>query len=123
MLPNFLYPKSDHFIILAQVEEGGKLQEQPEFEVPEHYTIDEAIQYAGRNNFLVRLTYQKTQGKEEGIVKNYQIEPYSYRDHGGKLFLFAYDIDSGHIKAFRTDTIHEAKVLEQKFIPRWIVEL
>lgn len=123
MIPRFFYKEQDPFIIIAQVAEDEKLPAEPEFEVPQTYSVDEAIAFAGKNNQLIRIEYVKTQGPEEGIQKTYSLEPYSYRARGGKTFLFAYDIDSGQIKAFRTDSIRNVQVLEEKFNPRWIVEL
>lgn len=122
MFPSVFY-NLDPFVVTAQVEEGGPVEPGGEFEPPQEYTVNEAIAYAGRNNQLIRLTYQKTEGQEEGIIKTYQIEVYSYRVRGGKLFLFAYDTDAGNIKGFRTDAIQNIQVLPEKFQPRWTVEL
>lgn len=122
MIPRFFYDQ-DPLIITAQVAEDEKLPTEPEFEVPQTYTVDEAIAFAGRNTQLVRIEYTKTQGPEEGINKTYVIEPYSYRMRGGKTFLFGYDVDSGQIKAFRTDSIRNVQVMEEKYSPKWIVEL
>lgn len=122
MIPRFFY-KSDPFIVIAQVAEDQKLPVEPEFEIPETYTVDEAIAFAGKNTQLVRIEYTRTQGIEEGIQKTYTIEPYSYRMRAGKTFLFGYDIDTDQIKGFRTDSIHSANVLPDKFQPKWVIEL
>lgn len=123
MIPRFFYKEQDPFIIIAQVAEDEKLPVEPEFEVPQTYTVDEAIAFAGKNHKLIRIEYQKTQGPEEGIQKSYVLEPYSYRMRAGKTFLFAYHVDTGQIKAFRTDSIKDVQVMEETFSAKWIVEL
>lgn len=125
MIPRFYY-NSDPFIIIAQVPEAPgtvNVPEQPEFEVPQNYSVDEAIAFGGKNNQLIRISYVKTYGPEEGVDKDYTLEPYSYRVRGGKLFLFAFDVHTDSIKAFRADSIKHVQVLPDKFNPKWIVEL
>jgi len=61
--------------------------------------------------------------RKSGGTGNYVVAPYSYRNRGDQLYLYAYDFDARSIKAFSVDGINGAEVLEERFRPRWDIEL
>ena len=76
----------------------------------------ETIVVAARENRVVKIDYQK---KTTGEIKTYWIEPYSQRGE----YLFGHDRLEGHIKKFSIGNIINAEPTDEKFSPRWPVEL
>jgi hypothetical protein len=75
----------------------------------------EAIRFAAGNRLCVDLAYQ-------GSVR--RIEPYSLRRTGaGEILLFAIRSDTGDSRSYRLDRIQGAKVSDQNFSPRYVIEL
>ena len=96
----------------------------------EKLTPPQAISMAGRNTLLVAMQYQKAQGTgdpEELVVKNYVLEPYSYRMKRSKLrgvkkYFFGFDSLDNTIKCFLVGNIKGVQILPEKYSPRWEVE-
>lgn len=75
----------------------------------------EIIRFAAGNHLCVDLTY-------DASVR--RIEPYSLRRTAdGNLVLHAIRSDSGQHRSYRVDRIQDAKVTDQTFTPRYLVEL
>jgi len=78
------------------------------------------LRNSANNSSRARISYRN----RKGHTKTYDIEPYSYRRKGkGKQFLFAHDINSGHIKMFKTKNIRSAASVDKSFKPRHPVEV
>jgi len=100
------------------------------FSVDGKLTAPQAIAMAGRNEMMIAMQYQKasqTGDPEEGVTKNYVLEPYSYRFKNTKLrgrrkYLFAFDRIDDTIKAFLVKNIKQVQILPEYFAPRWEVE-
>ncbi len=96
----------------------------------EKLTPPQAIALAGRNGLKIMMQYQKasnTGDPEERVIKNYVLEPYSYRIkntnvRGRKKYLFGYDDIDGTIKAFLVGNIRAVQILPDPFYPKWEVE-
>lgn len=73
---------------------------------------------------LLKIRYVKTSTDEQ---KTYIIEPYSYRyrytRNGLRKMLFAHDVNDGHIKGFVLRMIKGVEILDNKFKPKWRVEI
>jgi len=79
--------------------------------------VVEIIENAGRNLHIVYMIYEKV---TTGEVKDYYLEPYSFRDDG--KYFFGYDIDDETIKKFLVDNIIEIEETDMEYDPRWEVE-
>jgi hypothetical protein len=91
--------------------------------------LSERIRLAAVYNQLIAMEYEKITPPEEGVRKTYIIEPYSYRvkrpqrTHGTPVwYLFAFDTQDNHIKAFIVRNIRGIEILDQTYSPRWDVE-
>ena len=89
-------------------------------------TPAEAIRLAGVNTLRVMLKYTKA---TTGETKHYVVDPYSYRVKRPKTqadritwYMFGYDHTEQQIKSFIVRNIREARVLPEKFTPKWQVE-
>jgi hypothetical protein len=78
---------------------------------------------------IIIIEYEKITAPETGVVKSYQLEPYSYRvkrpkrANGANVwYLFAHDIVDNHIKAFIVRNIIDVEIIDQEFSARWDVE-
>lgn len=92
-------------------------------------TNAEKIRMAAVFNRIMIIEYQKITAPEEGVIKSYQVEPYSYRVKRPKRtggtpvwYLFAHDVIDNHIKAFIVRNIRDVEIVDQSFSPRWDVE-
>lgn len=75
----------------------------------------DVVRFAGANRLLVRFMYD---GKPR------LVEPYSLRRPAtGNLLLYAWELASGHIKAFNVQKMHEVRVTDRTFVPKYHVEL
>lgn len=87
-------------------------------------TPESIIRYAAINLFQILITYKKD---TTGEIKKYRVAPYSYRirksNNRMKRMLFAYDMDDKHIKGFVKNNIKNVKVLDNRFKPKWPVEI
>ena len=89
--------------------------------------IYENINKAAKERKILAFSYRKRNGQ----IKQYSVEPYSFRDVNGRKALYAYDIDSNKTKRFLLcenegmDGIIHTQVLEKNFVPRndWDVEI
>jgi len=96
----------------------------------EELTPPQAIALAGRNGLKVMMQYQKASGTgdvDENAIKNYVLEPYSYRikktdKRGQRKYLFGYDTVDGTIKSFLVGGIRGVEILADPFMPRWEIE-
>lgn len=74
----------------------------------------EAIRFAGANRLLVEFEYS-------GSTR--LVEPYSLRRAGtGNLLLYAWEVDTGQIKAFNVNKIVNPRATAHTFAPRFQVE-
>jgi predicted nucleotidyltransferase component of viral defense system len=76
----------------------------------------ERIRFAGANRLLLEFDYHG---------KHRLVEPYSLREAGttGNVLLYAWELSSGHIKAFKTDEMYDVRAGNTGFTPRYRVEL
>jgi predicted nucleotidyltransferase component of viral defense system len=75
----------------------------------------EAIRFAGTNHLLVEFDYHD---------KHRRAEPYSLRRPAtGNLLLYAWEVDSKHIKAFKLAEIRNLRTTNTSFSPRYRIEL
>lgn len=76
----------------------------------------ETVRFAGANRLLLEFGYHG---------KHRLVEPYSLREARttGNILLYAWELSSGQIKAFKVDEIVGAKAAITAFIPRYRVEL
>jgi len=73
------------------------------------------IRKAMETSTLLDVYYKNAKG--ERSHKN--IEPYSFRQGD----LMGFDVDEGHIKRFKMENFLQAFNTENKFSPRWTIEL
>jgi predicted nucleotidyltransferase component of viral defense system len=76
----------------------------------------ERIRFAGANRLLLEFSYHG---------KSRLVEPYSLREARttGNILLYAWELSSGHIKAFNIDEMRDVQTSETGFTPRYRVEL
>ncbi len=76
----------------------------------------ERIRFAGANRLLLEFGYH---GKPR------LVEPYSLREARttGNILLYAWELSSGHIKAFKIDEMYDVRASNAGFSPRYRVEL
>jgi predicted nucleotidyltransferase component of viral defense system len=76
----------------------------------------ERIRFAGANRLLLEFGYH---GKAR------LVEPYSLREARttGNILLYAWELSSGHIKAFKIDEMYDVRTSNTGFSPRYRVEL
>lgn len=87
--------------------------------VPNASTM-ERIRFAAQSRLLVDLSYVRLDGQ----LRQPTIEPYSLRrSQAGDISLAGFDVEDGHIKMYRVDRIHAARVLDRTFAPRYAIEL
>lgn len=74
----------------------------------------EVVRFAAANHLCVRLWYK-------GKIRT--IEPYSLRrTRAGNLCLYGFELDVGHIKAYRVDRIEGVEATNRTFSPRYRIE-
>jgi predicted nucleotidyltransferase component of viral defense system len=77
------------------------------------------IRYAAVNRLCVELDYKK----ENGLRKDYLIEPYSLRNTPyNHTLLYGVKLPETETRSFRADRILGVKVIERAFIPRFDIE-
>lgn len=76
--------------------------------------VSDAISTAGRQRVLLLLTY-------DGDTRH--VEPYSYRDKGGRRLFFGYCHKCNEINAFDPNKITHIEVTNIPFAPRWPIEV
>ena len=76
----------------------------------------ERIRFAGANRLLLEFVYNG---------KHRLVEPYSLREARttGNILLYALELSSGHIKAFKIDEMIDVRTTNAAFTPRYRVEL
>jgi len=83
-----------------------------------------AIREAALRKVQIILRYVKV---TTGESKRYVVAPYSYRYRklriGRRKMLFAYDMQSKHIKGFVLKNIRKVALTDRKFRPKWPIEL
>lgn len=78
----------------------------------------ELIRFAGANRLKVEINYQAADGRWGPRV----VEPYSFRRTlDGNLLLYVVN-DRGQLRSYRIDRIAGVRVLDESFIPRYLVE-
>jgi len=76
----------------------------------------ERIRFAGANRLLLEFVYNG---------KHRLVEPYSLREATttGNILMYAWELSSGHIKAFKIDEMVDVRTTNTAFTPRYRVEL
>jgi len=82
-------------------------------------STEEIIHEAGQRLVTVTFDYTEADGSNEGVR---EVEPYSYQDKNGRKF-FGYDLGKDSIRAFVPENIHNIALTDNKFTPRWPVEV
>jgi predicted nucleotidyltransferase component of viral defense system len=75
----------------------------------------ETIRFAATNRLLLEFSYHG---------KHRRVEPYSVRQAAtGNVLLYAWELEDGHIKAYKLDEMFRVTTTEQTFSPRYQVEI
>jgi len=75
----------------------------------------EAIRFAATNRLLLEFEYHDN---------HRQVEPYSVRQaQTGNVLLYAWELEAGHIKAYKLDEMFAVSAMGATFSPRYQVEL
>ena len=75
----------------------------------------ETIRFAATNRLLLKFSYHG---------RHRLVEPYSVRQAGtGNVLLYAWELEVGHIKAYKLDEIYSATTTGRTFSPRYRVEI
>lgn len=86
--------------------------------------VNLAIRESALRKHQMVITYRKTTTKD---TKKYVVAPYSYRFKklkvGRRKMLFAYDMDSKHIKGFALREIQKVALSDRRFTPKWPIEI
>jgi predicted DNA-binding transcriptional regulator YafY len=67
---------------------------------------------------IVTFDYTANDGKRSSR----NAEPYKLSTKGGKIYLYAYDIDVGGIRAFQLSSIRNVEKQDLTYEPRWKIE-
>lgn len=81
--------------------------------------IKEVIGLAGKNLHTIIIEARE----EDGTVESREAEPYSYRITAGTEKFFCYDIQKAGIRNFLLSNIISVTQTNNKFTPRWPVEV
>jgi len=101
------------------VVEKGRVRKKPRYKIKHMW---EALEDAAARKRKCFLRYKK-QKKRGGGTYEYYVAPYSFRNKPGGEVLFAYDLVDGHIKSFFRDRVTGIHVTNNRFVPKWDVEL
>lgn len=82
-------------------------------------TIKEIIQSAGETLHTIMITARE----KDGFIETREAEPYSYRVTAGTEKLFCYDIRKGEIRNIFFTNIISVRKTDNKYTPRWDVEV
>jgi hypothetical protein len=82
-------------------------------------SIRDVIHSAGANLHTIMITAREA----DGSVETREAEPYSYRIKGNSEKFFCYDIRKGGIRNFTISNIVSVEETNNKFTPRWPVEV
>lgn len=78
----------------------------------------EMIRFAGANRLKVEVDYRAMQGRQGPRV----VEPYSLRmTKDGNILLYVVN-DYGALRGYRIDLIAGARIVDERFVPRFFVE-
>ncbi len=78
----------------------------------------ELIRFAGANRLKVEIDYRPEEGRRGPRV----VEPYSFRRTlEGKLLLYVVN-DRGQLRSYRVDRIAGVRILDESFVPRYLIE-
>lgn len=77
------------------------------------------ISSAGKNLHTIIISAIE----KNGTVETREAEPYSYRIKGGTEFFYCYDIAKDGIRMFDVKKIINVEETNNKFVPRWPVEV
>ncbi len=83
-------------------------------------STEQTISEAGQKLLTVTFDYTEADGSNEGTR---EVEPYSYRETAGTRKFMGYDIRKGSIRSFIPANIHNIKMTDNHFTPRWPVEV
>jgi predicted DNA-binding transcriptional regulator YafY len=81
--------------------------------------IKDTIHSAGQNLHTIIITAREL----DGTTETREAEPYSYRTTGGTEKFFCYDINKGGTRNFLVSNIISVAETNNKFTPRWPVEV
>jgi hypothetical protein len=117
-------PNSIRELLRKQVIQNKAPLRPPSDTVLKRRTNRMKIQEAATVRRIINITYRKTTTRE---VKNYDIEPYSYRYRrlkvGLRKMLYGYDVKDKTIKGFSVREIRKTVITNKKYRARWKVEL
>ena len=85
----------------------------------EYVDIFDALADAADRHKKCNIIYNKPGGGE----KEYHVAPYSLRWNGDSEMLYAYDFADGHIKSFFLEGVRGVEVTNNRFVPKWEVEI
>jgi len=78
----------------------------------------EMIRFAGANRLKIEVDYRAMEGRQGPRI----VEPYSLRlTKDGNLILFVAN-DRGVLRGYRVDRIAGARIVDERFTPRFFVE-
>ncbi|EGQ8038261.1 WYL domain-containing protein [Vibrio parahaemolyticus] len=82
-------------------------------------TLKQIIASAGKNLHTIIIKARE----KDGTVETREAEPYSYRITNGEEKFFCYDIKKQGIRNFAVSNILSVEETDNKFTPRWAVEV
>ena len=82
--------------------------------------ILETIKQAARQRKVLKIVYQEKDGSSEGWR---YVEPYSFSHDESAEGLFAWDINKQGIRRFSFDRITDVALTEEKYTPRFTIEI
>lgn len=86
--------------------------------------VEEEIVEAARMQKILKIWYYKYTVSGSRRSYTYYVEVYSYRTIGGITYLMAWNIDKDdHIRSYRIERIHRARVLSSTFVPKFTIEI
>lgn len=82
-------------------------------------SVKDIIHSAGQNLHTIIITALE----KDGSIDTREAEPYSYRITAGTEKFFCYDLAKGGIKNFLVSNIISVEETNNKFSPRWPIEV
>lgn len=111
--------KKQAFVAISE-QDNPVIFDEPTEQFLAQYSVMDAIRFAAASRLCVNIRYRK----EDGVIQNYLIEPYSLRiTRERNLLLYAYKHDERVIRGFRVDRIISISVSHEVFQPVYAVEI
>jgi len=83
-------------------------------------SILDTIKQSARERRVLKVIYREKDGSSEGWR---YVEPYSFSHDNGESSLFAWDVNKDGIRRFIINRIGEAEILDEKYNPRYAIEI